>query len=1322
MPTTIESLELEIKSSSQSAVSGLEALTSSLDKLKRATSGGVGLTAVAKQISAVNTAASGLNSNSINNLNGLSRAIQTLSNLGGVKISSSIGTQITRIGDAIKGLNGIDMGGFTSKISELAAALRPLSELPKQNISSTLTQLAKIPDIFKELNSVDMGAFATKIKEVTASLQPLANEMAKISAGFSTFPTRIQKLIQNNEKLTSSNGKLTTSYVNLAAKLSMAYIAVKRMASFIASAIYEINSYIENVNLFNASMGEYAKEAQEYAEMVGEVMGIDPGEWMRYQGIFMTLATGFGVASDKAYIMSKNLTQLGYDMSSFFNMSFEDSMQKLQSAIAGELEPVRRVGYDLSKAALEKIAIDPDNYADSIQNVANALSNEAMAQYAVSNGYKKSFNDMTQAEKSQLRYIALMKQVTVVQGDMARTLSAPANQLRILKAQVVQCARAFGSIFIPVLNAVLPYVIAVVKVLRLLMSIIASLFGFTMPDVDYSGISSGVGGIGDAANDAADGLDNAKESAKKLKNYMMGFDELNVIQPPDESDASGGLGDLGLGGGELDFDLPTYDFLDALQGKLDTITEELKQWLGLTDDIDTWAEFFDTRLGRILILVGEIGAGFLLWKLSTGLINGILSLKKSLEALNKFGLGKAYTIAAGVTLTVTGLVIEWTGIIDAIKRGLDGLNFAEIVGGEIATTLGGALIGQGLGSAILGGAIAGIIAGIPAFVLGIYDAVTNGLNWLNGLLIPFSSTLAAAGIGAIIGALGGPIGAGIGALIGLAVGLVTDGIILICQEWDKISEFFDELFNVTIPQKWDNFVAWLQNLPDTISKWFDNLWQPIRDYDWAGLGYDIGQWLGDAVKSAIEFVTVTIPEWLKGVGEAVGTFFDEKLPEIIDNILKWFDELPEKLYNAVKNGWQWFVDIGTAIIDGIKEGWDTIWNAITEFVDGFVQGFKDALGINSPSTVFAAIGVDIVLGLLQGLRDKWDDITTFIGEKLDALKTKFSETWDNIKSKASETWDNIKSDASEKWEGIKTNLSTTWDNVKTKASETFTSIKTKISEKWNETKTDTSTKWSEIKAKLSTKWSEIKTNASEKFGEVKTSISNKWDESKTDASNKWSDIKSNLSITWNNIKSDAVDTFTLLSSSLSQIWSGIQSMISGIIGGIISSVQSMMSAVSNAVAQAQSMLSGAVSAASDALDTVKDTVKNIGSTVKNAITNVTKKSTSKTKSGLGGMTLRASGGFPDVGEVFIAREAGAEMVGSIGRRTAVANNDQIVAGIANGVAEANNEQNALLREQNRLLRALLEKDTDIDIDGKRVTEAVEKHQRERGRVILGGAY
>ena len=145
---------------------------------------------------------------------------------------------------------------------------------------------------------------------------------------------------------------------------------------------------------------------------------------------------------------------------------------------------MRRLGYDLSQAKLQSIAL--------------------------ANGITTSVSAMTQAEKSQLRYYAIMTQVTQAQGDMARTLSAPANQLRILQASATQAARALGNIFIPALNAMLPYAVALLKVIRNVAQSIANLFGFKLPEVDYSGITS----VSSSVDDISESFDGATGSAR----------------------------------------------------------------------------------------------------------------------------------------------------------------------------------------------------------------------------------------------------------------------------------------------------------------------------------------------------------------------------------------------------------------------------------------------------------------------------------------------------------------------------------------------------------------------------------------------------------------------------------------------------------------------------------------------------------------------------------------------------------------------------------------------------------------------------------------
>ena len=965
--TTIEQLELQVQSSSTSAEKGIDALSASLSKLKGAIKGGVGLNAVATQLNNINAALNGMSGDSPQKLSKLADSLQKLSNIGNLKISSSISNQIRNIGSAVSSLDGVSF----SNIRDLASALAPLSNLGKNNLTSFVTQLKKIPEVVKALDATTISQFTAKIQQLVSALSPLATQLNTISNAFSRLPAQIRQTTTATNALNTANNTASKGYMNLWAKARMAYNVIRGASHLIASCITESNSYIENINLFTASMGKFAEEARSYAETVGEVMGIDPGQFMRYQGVFMTITKGFGVVEDKAYLMSKNLTQLGYDLSSFFNISFEDSMQKLQSGISGELEPLRRLGFDLSVARLQ--------------------------QEAWNLGIEKSVNAMTQAEKSQLRYYAIMTQVTVAQGDMARTLNAPANQLRILSAQVTQCARAFGNIFIPVLNTVLPYLIAFAKVLRMVINLIGKFVGFELPEVDYSGISSG----SDAMGDLTDNTNDATNAAKKLKNAMTGIDELNIISPDDGSSGSGS--GLGLGAGDLGIELPEYDFLgDAITTKVDELVNKFKEWAGLTDDIDTWAEFLHTKLGRILTLVAEIAAGFMLWKLSKSFLDGL----NWLHTLMGNGLGNTVAITTGIVLTITGLTIEWTGIKSIIEDGIDKLNFGETIGGAILTAIGGTFIGKGaatalakagitsaaiqggmgtaLAGALFGGGIAAVVAGLPAFGVGIYSAIKEGLNFLNGFLVEFGATLTGAGAGAIgaaLGAWGGPVGIAVGALIGVVVGALTDLGIYLYQNWDDVKAWvgnvggtIKKFFTETVP-------GFFKDLPGKIKEGWNKAIQPIKDFDWKQFGYDVGKKVGGAVKKICEafkkFFTQTLPDVWKKVKESFKTFFTKTLPtfftETIPEFFKTVKEgfvtfFTETLPEALSDIGEWFVDVGQSIWDGIVEGWNTAIKAVKDFVSGFVQGFKDALGIHSPSTVFRdEVGKFIGDGILEGI-------------------------------------------------------------------------------------------------------------------------------------------------------------------------------------------------------------------------------------------------------------------------------------------------------------------------------------------------------------------
>lgn len=867
----MQGIEFQIVNDSAAASAGVEVLAKKLTELKTSISGSTtALSKVAAGISQIKNAVNGMNTGDF--ANKMNRISASLSNLkaqtDSLKISASIGNQLAAINQAITNLP--DTPG--EKLRNLASGLQPLSELGRSNMTSFINQLKKLPDVIQELEKADIDKFTKQMKDLASAMKPFADEMNKVSSGFSAFPSRIQRLITSTEQY-NGTVRRATSNTNAFEKAlkNLSLLAVARWISkAMGKAISKAAEYQEDLNLFTVSMGQYAEEAYNYAQKVSEIVGIDPAEWMRNQGVFNTIITGFGVAGDKAAFMSKNLTQLGYDIASFYNLDFASAMQKVQSGIAGELEPMRRLGYDLSVARLE--------------------------QERLNLGIDKSVSSMTQAEKSQLRYYAMMTQVTQVQGDMARTLEQPANMLRVLKAQFEQCARAIGNLFIPILVKVLPFAIAVADGLRQIISAIAGLFGVTLNTPDWN---ASIGNATSGTEDIADNMGSAVASAKELKRYLAPFDELNVL--PDQSTGTGGSGSgagLGTGSGDLGIDLPGYDFLK------NAVTSQIDEW---KKKLEPLVSFVKDNLKEILELVATIGIALLAWKLSNDFLNGIMALK----TLGQNGLSIPLTFAAGAILTVAGFKIELEAIKNAIEKGLNAFNFGEIVLSGLAATAGTGIIGKGIGlvigkwfkntavakaitagggaisTGLIGAAIGGIVAGVPMFVTGVYDAIKNGLNTLNGLLIPTGSAIAGAGVGAIIGSLGGPIGTGVGALIGLVIGGLTDLGIAIAQHWDEIKEATVNAWN-SVKEKtievWNGIKGWLSTAWNSIKTTASSVWSSVSttvSNTWTTIKTNASKFMSnllDTFKTKFEKLKQTVTDAISRIKSAFD--FDWHLPDL----------------------------------------------------------------------------------------------------------------------------------------------------------------------------------------------------------------------------------------------------------------------------------------------------------------------------------------------------------------------------------------------------------------------------------------------------------
>lgn len=1406
----ITSLSVEISAESQGAELNIDKLATAISNLR--TKGSVGkvctsLDKLSSSISALKQASAGISG--LDKVTNFLNGISSVNTTAGVRGVNSVVNAIKKIPNAVSALNGVDFYSMSGSITQLTNALAPLSILDisgLKSLGSAFKAIGTVPDLTEKLKAADLDSFADSCQKISTALTPLASQLDKVGNAFAKLPPQLSKVVTQANRVTAANERQKKSYMSLSNQMNgfmrniAKLVSLKAIATYLGNAAEKFNSYYEAANLFGVSMKGLTGEASTFINKMETLLGIDPTEAMNNMATIQGLTTSFGLTSDKAYVLSKNLTQLGYDLASLKNIPVAESFTKIQAAISGELEPIRRLGVDISNARLQ-------------QELLNL-------------GYSQSVSTLSQADKAVLRYIAIMKQTTDAQGDFARTLSSPANMIRILQAQLNSLARAVGSLLYPALKSILPPLIAAVELVKELVTGIASLMGVKVEFPDFSSASDAVGGVTDAMDNTTKATGKA---AKAFKNYIMGFDELNVIQK--NADSSGGSGSGSGAAGNLlgDVDLSGYDMFKQYNEEFGKQIDSLKQ-----------------KIKGMLPVIGAVTAALALWKLTTFIADVV-------DAIKKIGILKGM-VAGGILIGI-GFFLMFDGIKRAIEDKLNAINFTEILVGAITFVGGAALLGAKIaefimtsfadssvaqaiaaaggkmGGALIGAAVAGVVAGVAMFVTGVYDAITNGLNILNGLLIPAGSTMAGAAVGAIIGSLGGPIGTAAGALIGLLIGALTDVGIAVYQNWDKIKS--------TVAKKWGDLKSWwsgtvipaiesipgkIGNIVDSVVSWFSELPGRIG----YALGYAVGtliRWakdlydtvtrevpkiisnvitffkeLPEKISSAIYGAYQSVSDWANGMIQKAS----EVIPEVIDNFVSFFESIPDRLKALGKN-------IVDGLYNGVKDAMHLVADKAGELADGFVKGFKDALGIHSPSKVFYAIGEFIDKGLANGISaaknlavnaiQSVSDAVKTIGSQLaddnyglgngsislsiDASGKSMMETANALKRSVRTTNDSfggwfkkMKTDLSDFAEGI--------DAVTKAGKDISNGFKSSIDALTAASKSILNTHdgfvsaVSDIRSFVKKSVAEIENEyqyngffgaaglAIQKAFEGVYLVFNKVSTAIKNVSDTIDSVK-NVITTFNNLKTkvgEVIDQVPLLK----QAYGGLKSFFSDLfskdsgIGKIVSDGFDFIKAKAGDVANwlkeklqgiklggsgsSSGSLAGSAAASGGALSHLgayggigagvglglsggiqwwKDMIGTWGDSDKSSGTKVLEsiKHTLWDLSPIGALVNLgkkifgfASGGFPDAGQLFIAREAGAEMVGSLGGHTAVANNDQIVEGIREGVEAAMERQNQLLRRQNELLQALLEKEGSAEVNVSSFYQAVNRTNQRNGKTII----
>lgn len=1303
----MQGIEFQIINDSDEAADGIEKLSRNLETLENKVGGATtGLSRIASGLSRIKKALSDLNTGTFQaKIKGISDSLESLKTVtDGMKISPAIGNQIARLKDTINQLPEIPGG----KLQSLADGLRPLSELGKQQIGPFITQLKKIPEVTESLAKVDMEKFTKQMTKLADTMKPFADEMQKVSNGFSAFPSKIQKLITSTEKYSVSTQKATkrtNALENALKKINFSAI-VGKVTQLLGRAVRKASDYQEVLNLFSVAMGDYAEEAYDYAQTVSEAMGIDPAQWMENEGVFNTIITGFGVAGDKAAFMSKNLTQLGYDLASFYNISFTDAMQKVQSGISGELEPMRRLGYDLSVARLEQERLN--------------LSID------------KSVSSMTQAEKSQLRYYAMLTQVTKVQGDMARTIDQPANMLRVMKAELEQVSRAIGNLFIPILTKALPWLIAIAKAVREIVAEIARLFNVEIGEVDWSsGFSTAAG----ASGEIDDNMENAAGAAKDLKRYLAGFDELNVL--PEKNDSGSGSVSVG-GGGGLDIPLPGYDFLgDEVNKRVDKIYASLKK---IITPIKKILGFLQKYKDIVKAAAGVAALAIIYTK-----VNKIIT---TLKAANLFS-GLKGTIDTFVTgfqlIKVTGgnTLQSIVGGIDNVRMGLSGLQkgaITAVAGFAEFDVIKSSVEDLALGCDNAGSKIVQIGVAAGAAAAAMYVALGPA-----GLAVAAATALAGA-IAGVVSAqnkmLDNMVNDAFYSGAGAKISDITDQFVNLMdtiteskqpfienkKTMDDMTVSIDkttsslsliahaiEIGATTAEEKIPEIKSLISQLADDTKTKMDTAYDTIT--------LALGDSFGDALEKA-GYAVPQIMELIRQIkGDTEGTL--DSLQKELDEIDQQFKDgaiTSDEYTNRFKEITKQMMEVSGATTDTVgifddlkttmrdidwedKEKKDDFFaqitssakeakNSVNESANALIQAFetmRDSPLVSESGKIL----LDSVIKIADSDRQT----------KLEEINAQVNTLFDDVQRDILEKTQKVNDETAKKWEKMnfleKAFNGSTAANYTSRALNDYQTnivnpINKKIQESMNEIGTG-GTAWAGdamtniLNGLFDTR---IINNPQGAFGSAnsvfksdlgteiqrvlketgKTGEANARNSGKQIISGLGAGITDNLKIgTWaarNAILSmdSAVRDAAKIHSPSKLFAEDGKYMMEGIAEGF----KDKTAYVSKIVTDSVTSLFDNSTGYSTGYSFGQSLANGISQAIKNA-TYPSLKGTMSTSGGTARMSFSAyaSGGFPDPGQFFLARENGVpEMVGSIGRRTAVANNDQIVEALKTGVYEA----------------------------------------------------
>ena len=1015
----ITSLSVEISAESQGAELNIDKLTAAISNLR--TKGNVtkvvnSLDKLASSIATLKQASAGMSG--LDKITGFLNGLSNVNTTASAKSINTVVSAIKKIPAAVSGLNGVDFYSMSGSITQLTNALAPLSILDASNLKalgSAFNAIGKVPDLTDKLKATDLDSFASSCQKISAALAPLASQLDKVGNAFAKLPPQLSKVVTQANRVTAANEKQRKSYLSLSNQMNgfmrnMAkLVSLKAIAEYLGNAVAKFNDFYEAANMFGVSMGDMTNEASGFIDKMEQLLGIDPSEAMNAMANIYSMTKSFGLAKEQAYTLSKSLTQLGYDLSSLKNIPISEAFTKIRSAMAGELEPMLQLGVDISQARLQ--------------------------QELLALGFNKQVSTLSQADKATLRYIAILKQTTDAQGDFARTLSSPANMIRVLKAQLSGLARDIGSLLYPALKSILPPLIAAVELIREFVQWVAKLMGVKVVLTDFAKSADSVGGIGDAMDDTAD---STKKAAKALKDYTMGFDELNIIDPTQGSSGSGS----GASAGNIlsDVDLSGYDMFKNYVGtSIDEMKEKIRGLLPLIESIA--AAFALWELGKFIKQIGEVIKGMNGIQKAAAMIAILVVewtlVQKFSDSFLKTGDVKAFfaewltTAAAaiggyalfGAEGASLALIVSAVAQLESIKTNLsqgaakatDASVWIQGISAAVITGIAGAVFTKTATGFSLGLSVGAVLALSAITYGGTKGGSIKPGDSIDALLTALTATAGGfAGVTlALAAGASAPI-AGAALILGVGVGVVLEQLGITFGEKDRIKEVEDYIkryeeagyTTLAIHYRLKNLgfseeeVQMAENGIDStfeiLRYTFNKKLEALNDWfseKWAGFKENFSKaWnsLSEAVSSAEESLnqaSADLKQWFVGVGE----WWNQKWAGFKENWDKAWNSLVDTVKNIPKKILEYGKNIVDGLIKGINQGIETAKKTVGGLAKAILDKFTGDLDIHSPSKVFFDYGSYIVQGLANGITGALGYVNDAMNKLVDATKVKGEE-------------------------------------------------------------------------------------------------------------------------------------------------------------------------------------------------------------------------------------------------------------------------------------------------------------------------------------------